>query len=340
MKKSHLVIFTLTLVGLAFWLGLKPDQKLSATAPSITEAAQNQIPTNVAAKTNKIKSPSSPPPVNPNSSEHHFDYIKKITDDPQYDWKQPINFYGRVVDESNNVVAGANVHFVWNDLSPTGTSEADSKSDENGFFRLENKTGKGMSVKVAKEGYYGTSSSWQSFEYANPYNGLFKPDSMNPVVFHLRKKGIGVDLITSNNGIDTNLHAVPPTNGSPVFIDFFSRKIGDVGQLKIEGWKEPKDFKTAQNNWGFRLTVPDGGLVENTDDLPFEAPDADYQSVLEWHFKDGAADWQGGINKKYYIKFGNPPRYGTITVETTAFFPGVYLGYVINPSGSRNLEPK
>ena len=90
----------------------------------------------------------------------------------------------------------------------------------------------------------------------------------------------------------------------------------------------------------FRLTVPDGGLVENTDDLPFEAPDANYQSVWEWHFTDGAADWQGGINKKYYIEFGNPPRYGRITVQTGAFRPAVNLEYAINPDGSRNLEPK
>jgi hypothetical protein len=192
-----------------------------------------------------------------------------------------------------------------------------------------------MTVSIGKDGYYGTSAS---FEYAVP--PTFKPDPNNPVVFHLRKKGVGANLILSQNGMSTFLRILPPTNGTPVFLDFFNQKVGENGQLKIEGWKELKDHKTAQNNWGFRLTVPDGGLIENTDEFPFEAPAEGYQSVWEWHFTDGAPDWQGGINKKFYIEFGNPPRYGRITVQTGAFRPAVDLEYAINPTGSWNLEPK
>ena len=140
--------------------------------------------------------------------------------------------------------------------------------------------------------------------------------------------------------MSTFIKIAPPTNGTTVFVDFFNQKSGDIGQLKMEGWKERKNFKTAQNNWGFRLTVPDGGLIEQSDEFPFEAPDIGYQSTLEWHFKDGDAAWQGGIKDKFYIKFGNPARYGKITVDTSAFTPTVYLEYVINPDGSRNLEPK
>ncbi len=261
--------------------------------------------------------------------------------DPQYDWKQPINFYGRVVDENNAAVVGANIHFGWNDISLEGTSEADTMSDGNGGFSLTDRHGKCMSVTVSKDGYYTyPSERLRSFEYANPFDGLFHPDPMNPVVFHLRKKGVGVDLIASHAPMSTFIRIATPTNGSPVFLDFFSQKISNAGQLKIEGWKEHKDFKTAQNNWALRLTIPDGGFAENTDEFPFEAPDTDYLSIVEWHFTNGTPDWRGTINKKYYMKFGNPPRYGRITVDTTAFSPGVLLEFAINPDGSRNLEPK
>ena len=34
-----------------------------------------------------------------------------------------------------------------------------------------------------------------TFEYANPADGLFTPYPANPVVFHLRKKGHGENLV-------------------------------------------------------------------------------------------------------------------------------------------------
>jgi len=343
MKKYFIALVILVGLGVFWWLLANRAQKnITQSSATNSQPAQEQsrpvetISQTLQKQQTQLQPATASKPSIPNNVME--EYFKKTEADPVYDWKRPINFWGRVVDESNEPITTVSVHFVWNDTN--GTSEADTTSDGNGFFSLTDRKGKGLSVSIGKEGYYGTSSSRQSFEYANPANGLFTPDQMNPVVFHLRKKGLGVDLIVSQNGMSTFMKISPPANGSPVFLDFFAHQVGNSGQLKIEGWKEPKDHKTAQNNWGFRLTVPDGGLVEDTDDLSFEAPDIDYQSVWEWHFTDGAADWQGGINKKYYIKFSNPPRYGTINFNTSAFTPTVYLEYKINPDGSRNLEPK
>lgn len=342
MKRRYLFLFILLVsIGLMWWLFFKRSspailQSLETNPPSLQQplpsgnGLQKQLATTQAAPSSTSAVPAA-----------GVEYFEKVKADPQYDWKQPINFYGRVVDENGTPVIGASVHFEWTDLSPTGNAEADAMSDNNGAFSLTGQHGKRLIVDVGKNGYYSSGNArGGAFEYANPFDGLFKPDINNPVVFHLRKKGVGVDLIVSQNGMSTFMRIVPPTNGSAIFLDFFNQKVGNAGQLKIEGWKEPKDFKTAQNNWGLRLTVPDGGLIENTDEFSFEAPVADYQSMMEWHFTNGSADWQGGINKKYYIKFGNPPRYGKITFDTGAFYPAVHLEYAINPDGSRNLEPK
>jgi hypothetical protein len=310
-----------------------PEKTAPLSAPSPMSGEEKKPPTLVNSASVKQITPA---PAASSTPSGGMEYIKKIKADPQYDWKQPINFYGLVVDQSNSVVTGASVHFTWNDISLKGTSDADTTSDGNGGFSLTGRRGKRLYVDVEKQGYYGRSGS---YEYANPFDGLFTPDPNRPVVFYLRKKGPGVDLIISHAPMSTFIRIAPPTNGSPVFLDFVSQNVGESGQIKIEGWKDHKDFKTAQNNWGLRLTIPDGGFVENNDEFPFEAPDVDYQPVIEWHFTDGTTDWQGGINKKYYIKYGNPPRYGKITVDTTAFSPGVLLEYAINPAGSRNLEP-
>src|SRR5207249_361195 len=55
--------------------------------------------------------------------------------DPRWEWKVPIQFYGKVVDENLSPVRDAKVHFQWTDLSH-GTSESDSVSDGQGNFSL------------------------------------------------------------------------------------------------------------------------------------------------------------------------------------------------------------
>ena len=81
-----------------------------------------------------------------------FSEMEKV--DPNFEWKQPIDFYGKVLDEHEQPVANARVRFVWNDLSPTGTSEAETATDSSGLFSLRDKRGKGLSVYVSKEDYY------------------------------------------------------------------------------------------------------------------------------------------------------------------------------------------
>ena len=270
-----------------------------------------------------------------------MEYVEKIKADPQYDWKQPINFYGRVVDESNAVVVGANVHFTWNDISEKGTSDADTRSDGNGLFSLTEQKGKRLYVTVSKDGYYsGGNSRGSAFEYANPADGLFKPDAGNPVVFHLQKKGVGVDLITSQYGMSPDFAIHIPRDGTPIKVDFLQRKTGDIGQMQITEIKpEFKNWKQA-TNWLFRIEIPDGGFVEESDEFPFEAPAEGYQSVLEFNFQKDQPNWTEDLKKDYYIKFGNPPRYGRLNLNTSISMGGAILTYAINPDGSRNLEPK
>jgi len=71
--------------------------------------------------------------------------------DPKWEWKVPIQFYGKVVDENLSPVRDAKVNFQWTDLSH-GTSEADSVSDVQGNFSLAGVQGKRLFVHVTKPG--------------------------------------------------------------------------------------------------------------------------------------------------------------------------------------------
>jgi hypothetical protein len=53
----------------------------------------------------------------------------------------------------------------------------------------------------------------------------------------------------------------------------------------------------------------------------------------------GESDWATQITKTYYIAFGQPRKYGWLRVNANIAQQTVFLQYVINPSGSRNLEP-
>jgi hypothetical protein len=261
--------------------------------------------------------------------------------DPSFDWKQPINFYGFVVDEGNAVVVGASVSFEWNDTSEKGTSKASTVSDGNGFFSLIGRRGKRLYVDVGKEGYYSSGNSrGAAFEYANPFDGLFKPDPNRPVVFHLRKKGVGVDLITSQYGVKPYFGITVPLDGKPVQVDLLERKT-EQGQLTVTQIKpEFKNWKQA-TNWSFRMEIPSGGFIEQNDEFPFTAPEEGYQPIVEFNFQQGQQGWVENLPaKNYYIKFGNPPRYGWLKLDTSIMMEGARFTYAINPDGSRNLEPK
>jgi hypothetical protein len=87
------------------------------------------------------------------------------------------------------------------------------------------------------------------------------------------------------------------------------------------------------------MQASDGGFVEENDEFPFEAPESGYQPTVQFDFQKGQPGWTWDLQKDYYIKFGNPPRYGYLHLETS-IGSGIRLTYAINPDGSRNLEPK
>jgi hypothetical protein len=254
----------------------------------------------------------------------------------------PIEFYGKVVDESGLPISGVQVQIGRLDASPGNYTKTTVETDSEGLFSLSGVTGKALDIALEKEGYYySRRTNPTSFEYSNPgADNFHRPNPHAPVIFHLRKKGEGVELITSQYGVRSALSFQAPTNGLPVRVDFASRKIDPRGPLQLETWKGAKEATTGKNNWGFRLTLHEGGLVAHDDDFPFEAPESGYEQSFEWYSAADGTNWQGRLRKRFYVKFGSPPRYGRLEIETPALSPVVYLEYAVNPDGSRNLEPK
>jgi hypothetical protein len=252
------------------------------------------------------------------------------------EWRTSIEFYGKVVDENNDPVSDAPIDLSCNDLSAEGTSFYHKTSGPDGQFTISGIKGKLLTVKVSKEGYYPSRRDTDSFYYSGQ-NVNFSPDVANPVIFHLRKKGQGTELVTSQKGISPQLGVRVPKDGSPVLVDLLQKQSSQSGQLKISQNKPPMQGAT---NWSFRLSIPDGGLVENHDEFQFQAPESGYQAVVEYNFTKSTTNWTTQVSKQFYIAFGQPLRYGWLRVEASLAKETVFPTYAFNPNGSQNLEPQ
>jgi hypothetical protein len=166
----------------------------------------------------------------------------------------------------------------------------------------------------------------------------FKPDSNNPIIYFLHKIGVGANnLVTSQYGVRDGLWVNVQRDGTPVNVDLLNRTVGS-GSMVIRQTKHAQWISAT--NWSFTMKMNDGGFIEENEEFPFTLPESGYQSVLTFNFQKGQTNWTTELKKDFYVKFGNPPLYGQIEVETSCVQNTVTLTYLINPDGSRNLEPK
>jgi hypothetical protein len=256
-----------------------------------------------------------------------------------------IQFYGKVVDENNLPVENADVEFVWSHFSPLpeGTPHTNTLSNHDGLFSLGGVVGNTLDVSVGKQGYYSVGRSDQNRYNYSSLPGLipFQPDPNNPVIFQLKKKGAGVRLVTSKHGMSPYFNVAPPSDGTPIFVDFLQRTTGASGNLQIQCWLETDQATHRTKSWKLRLYMPDGGFVAENDPFPFEAPDNGYLPELFFPIPDVSGNSQLGISQKtYYMAFGNPRLYGQIEINASSQTGEVWFQYSVNPDGSRNLEPK
>jgi hypothetical protein len=346
--KKRLIFYAIpiALVIALIYLGLQHKQANKSVLP--TEAKGPVIP----AQTNQEVSLNSPPAANQPASasaslsqnklwQQQMEKARPSLEVFSQQVHRPIEFYGRVMGEDNAPVGAANITFVWSHLfMPETTYSTNTLSDADGNFSIKGILGADLDVSVCKDGYFPVKSANPTrFSYSENFGATpFRPDPNNPVVFHLRKKGKGVELITSQNGMKPYLSVAAPLDGSPVFADLLNRKVGQTGQIEINQVKPDYQRWKQANGWQFGMTIPDGGFIEQSDEFPFEAPASGYQPTIQFAFQQGQTNWAINLNKDYYIKFGNPPLFGRLHLETSIDMSGARLTYAINPDGSRNLE--
>lgn len=336
-NRKILIALALVILAGAAWLLLRQQPPYQAQ----TTIEQSPSPQPTSAQYITTTAPRQAPggpyaPADPRWPER----TRKLKEDPQYEWKTPIEFYGKVVDQDGKPIEGALASITWTDMSTDGSSQMEKTSDSSGFFSILGIKGKHMTVQVNKEGYYrqltGTTSA---FEYAGFWEPSYHiPDKGKPVLFRLRKKGEAAELARYG----PTLFGVTP-DGVPVIFDLATgRKNSGAGDVSV---RMTRGEKSANKQFDWEVTLEavgsGAGLAESKDEFMTEAPDAGYQSSWKFSQKSGAEKYQSEVQTKFFVKTAGG-QFARIEVRVLPTYNDTaavdLVSYFNSKAGDRNLE--
>jgi hypothetical protein len=278
---------------------------------------------------------------NPNPRQQALEQFQAKVD------KTPIDFWGKVIDQSGAPVEGAKVTITLS--SNILAEEGDSPkiiilSDANGLFSLTGKTGLGITVWVSKDGYYSVSAQSaasltyfprKSFNRAGAWESF--PTQQQPTIFTLNKKGQ-----PAANLIYKYVRVPIPKDGTPVDIDLAQGRAVPAGQgdLQVQTWVTDNGTDVVHPfPWKCLVKVIGGGLRPRAGILDFQAPLSGYQPQEQVSMSRDAEHWDKGMRKQYFLQLrGN--RYARMRFEMIHGGANLLnLRYFLNPApGDANLE--
>ena len=257
----------------------------------------------------------------------------------------PITFYGKVVDEKGNPIAGAEVDVSVADRPfdiVKGGTDFKRNTDLQGLFSISGVHGLGVNITASKKGYYNIPKSSGRFGYVSG-SGCDPPhpNPKAPAILMLRKKGLSEDLIHLEH-----VRVRVEKDGDPVYVNFIDGKATQgSNSLTIQIWSnkdKPKTSGTRNFTWKAILSIPGGGLMEDkrTEIYNFFAPETGYTEDVVIDMPENKSDWRPFQKGKYFIRFPDG-RYARAETNVTlvGYLRSVFINSYINPvSGHRNLE--
>lgn len=252
-------------------------------------------------------------------------------------WRTSLLFYGKVIDESNQPIPGVQISYGGNSANESLTEEAYNKgtviTDERGIFKIDGIHGIGLMFQVHHSNYYSHPDNSTGFDVRSPPKDGIIPDSEATArVFRMHHKGRPVALITRRGGLHKS------TDGATMDFPLRGKTQTDIiGQLKVQGWKGEPDPQSGHYDWKVKVSVPDGGVLESTDEFAFVAPDTGYQQTLEISESKDDPNWKANTDRTFFFKLPNHFARGRANID---LFHDLYFSmeYLVNPNGSANLE--
>ena len=354
--RPRFVIFLLVAVAvilvIVFWLGpvrpaanqeptsmVQPTNNVPAT-PATTVTAASAAGQSVPGTPPAILTPATPKP-SAATSMGTAEVVEKFVEGKN----GPVEFYGLVIDQNSNALAGVDVKVSVQQLtSPNpammelGTTEVSFEriTGPDGRFEINGLNGESLDLaSIQKDGYEaeptkrGFGSSSGSFE--------------QPVVFKMWSTNVHEQLITG----EKKFQIVP--DGRSYVIDLAKGTIAESGAGDLKIWvKRPNPIIYGKRyDWACEVdAINGGGLLQETDASAsmFQAPADGYTTSFSYKEDAGVNGWGDTTGaQRFYVRLNNGQEYGRISIELEAYYndqtPGlVRLSYTINPSGSAILR--
>jgi len=259
--------------------------------------------------------------------------------DPSFEWKMPINFYGRVIDQDDQPIEGAQIKFSWTDT--TGNSKHQTISDGEGFFELRNRTGKVLTVRVEKEGYLTLGSKGGAgFEYAAFFEGHYHtPDLDNPVIFRLEKELEAEPLIRHRQSTRLSYD-----EGS-YFYDLETGRISQQQATNRPGLRltmiRSQSAQGQPFDWTWQVQGVNAVIQSTEEQFPQLAPQNGYTNQWQLSKTANSDTFQKHGKVRLYINTANG-KFGRADLELghpnqRDLGPRIVIESYLNPSGSNIL---
>lgn len=258
--------------------------------------------------------------------------------DPKFQWKMPIEFYGRVLDQFDQPIEGATVSFTRTTaVGPVPDPEQRVLSGSDGRFELTGVQGKALVVRIFKEGFLPTQQAGGGYEYGAFFDNKFHvANKANPVVFRLQKLTGAEPMLKYITNAEVT---VGPT---PVVLNVETGTLGTDGDLSFI------TITGAKGQYGpdftITITAMNGAAFAFSDEeFLLNAPEAGYRTAAAFNKLSSEPGYNRVQPYRLYVKTRSG-KYSGVTGEITireglsegkaGFHAIVYH----NPSGSRNLE--
>ncbi len=333
------------LIGLMFWFGKgKPPEtplavstETNAAQPE-TSASRQPVPASVphpnAPTASVAAAPSNATNQLPGGKAQQMQEILSTYNDV------PIDFYGKLVDQFENPVAGAEVKGSITVISGSrqGTDPLSTISDANGLFQFHGK-GQAIGMMPHKEGYT-LATTETLFKYSWLEDHPYVSDANNPTVIKMWKAQGGERLIHFQAQVGV------PLDGTPRGFDLNTgAQVESGGDVIVSVRSSPQPDIRQQYDWEVTIQGVGGGLLVSSEDFEqmFQAPDSRYEPKLVVAYQRGVKPWSTTFNGVFYFTSRNGGCYGKLGIEVLSDVVKngtvpVILNTYLNTAGSRNLE--
>jgi hypothetical protein len=255
-----------------------------------------------------------------------------------------INFYGKVVDQNDQPIAGATVKLtIAADPSEINVPEEKDytlETGQDGNFQLIGAYGWSLHISsITKLGYELSPKAQRGYPYLMA-SGIHHPDANAPVLLKMWKKGSPEPLVGASK-----IYRIIP-DGRPFTIDLLKHEekpgTSPPGDIIVRISRPEKLTPGKKFDWSYSIEAIDGGIIHTNSDFLYQAPETGYEPKYEFSASATNTHWFGGVRgEQFYIKSRGGQIYGRLEVEIITDYDdhaAFKVDCALNPAGSRNLE--